>query len=170
MKITEQDVIKNGEQELIDAITADLDWGAIDRVFRKEHKLQIDENVEYKKGDIVVYNDRVAYQLDFDVKVILSVFLDREGNYISITSSGDLNELKDKAANDLSDENEKSEPKLEDGYEDVLSEPKAKAAPDIDEMSPISLNPEKPQKKISEISSQAGAMIPEIKDEPIEGK
>ena len=86
MKVTHHEVIKNGEQELIDAITADLDWSALEAVFRKEHNLKIEENVEYKKGDIVIYNNQIAYKLDFDVSVVLSVLLDREGNYISVST------------------------------------------------------------------------------------
>ncbi len=165
MKITEYDVIKSGEQELIDAITADLDWGTIDKIFSKEHNLKIDENVEYRNGDIVVYNDQIAYKLEFDVNVILSVLLDREGNYISVTSSGDLNNLKDKTENDLPDEGERSEKEAEDSYEAALSELDSTTTSDIDEAtSPVS-NAEDSQEKISKIASQAEEMISEIEDE-----
>ncbi len=90
MKVTNPEVIKNGEDELIDAITADVDWGAIEKIFMERHKLSIEEDVEYKNGDIVVYDNQVAYQLEFDIKVTLSVLLDRKGNYISMSSSTDL--------------------------------------------------------------------------------
>ena len=62
MKITNSELIKRGEKELIDAITADLDWTAIEEIFRKEHRLGIDEDVEYRKGGIVVHNNQVAYE------------------------------------------------------------------------------------------------------------
>ena len=88
MKITNSEVIKNGEQDLIDAITADLDWGAIEDIFLKEHNLRIEEDIEYKKGDIIAFNDQIAYKLEFEVKVNLSVLLDREGEYISVNISG----------------------------------------------------------------------------------
>ncbi len=84
MKITDSDIIKNGEQELIDAITADLDWGAIEDIFLKEHNLGIDEDIEYKSGDIVAVDNRIAYKLEFEVKVNLSVLLDRNGDYLSV--------------------------------------------------------------------------------------
>ena len=48
------------------------------------------EDVEYKSGDIIVHNNQIAYQLRFDVKVTLSVLLDREGNCISATVPGDI--------------------------------------------------------------------------------
>ena len=53
MKVTHDEVIKKGEQDLIDAITADLDWETIEEIFKKEHKLNIEENVEYRNGDIL---------------------------------------------------------------------------------------------------------------------
>lgn len=90
MKVSDAEVIRSSEGELIDAITADLDWGTIEDIFRNEHGLGIDEDVEYKKGDIVVYEGRVAYRLDFEVKVTLSVLLDRDGTYISMKSSRDF--------------------------------------------------------------------------------
>ena len=86
MKVTHDEVIKKGEQDLIDAITADLDWETIEEIFKKEHKLNIEENVEYRNGDIVVHENRIAYQLEFSVNVVLSVLMDREGNCIQVLS------------------------------------------------------------------------------------
>lgn len=84
MKITNAEVIKNGEKDLIDSITADLDWGAIENIFLTEHNLGIDEDIEYKRGDIIAYNDQVAYKLEFTVKVNLSVLINRDGEYLSV--------------------------------------------------------------------------------------
>ncbi len=53
MKITDYEIIQNGEQELIDSINGDLDWEVMEDIFRKEHKLDFGEDVEYKRGDLV---------------------------------------------------------------------------------------------------------------------
>ena len=87
MKITNNEIIKSGERELIDAITAELDWGAVEDIFREQHNLGIDEDVQYKHGDIVVHNNQVAYSLEFEVKVTVSVVMDREGNHLSVRLS-----------------------------------------------------------------------------------
>lgn len=165
MKITDHHLIKSGEQELIDTITADLDWGAIEEIFRKEHKLKIEENVEYKNGDIVVYNDQVAYKLEFDVKVIISVLLDREGNYLSVTSSGDLSELQDKTEDGLLNEEEKSKKESKDSYEAALSELDNTITSDNDDLNATTSNATTPQEKISKMASQAGDMISKIDGE-----
>jgi len=120
MKITDSEVIKSGEKELIDALTADLDWGAIEEIFRKEHRLGIEEDVEYRKGDIVVYNNHVAYELEFEVKVTLSVLLDREGNYISVTSSGDLDKTQDENKDELMEEPEELDEEPEEKVDNDL--------------------------------------------------
>lgn len=99
MKITNAEVIKIGEKDLIDSITADLDWGAIESIFLTEHNLGIDEDIEYKKGDIISYNNQVAYKLEFAVKVNLSVLINRDGEYLSVkilgkddTCEGEIND------------------------------------------------------------------------------
>ena len=89
MKVTSDDIIKSGERELIDGITAELDWEAVERIFREAHRLPLGEDVSYKSGDLVVHEDRIAYLLEFEVKVPLSLLLDREGNCIGIQAAPD---------------------------------------------------------------------------------
>jgi len=171
MRITDSGVIKSGEQDLIDAITGDLDWGAIDEIFRRDHKLGIGEDVEYTKGDIVVYNNQVAYRLEFDVKVTLSVLLDRGGNYISVTSSDDVHKTNEKDEKELLEEpEEQSSPcpgtESENGYEKELAEidqPVHSENPDMLEPEPLA---EDSQAIISRVASQAGDMIAEMDDQP----
>ncbi|MBN1103066.1 MAG: hypothetical protein JXL84_06610 [Deltaproteobacteria bacterium] len=111
MKITSTDVIRNGEKELMDAIIADLDWGSIETIFREKHHLPIEEDVEYKGGDIVIHNNEIAYRMEFEARVTLSVLLDREGNYLSVTGTGPR-----ETAGGGADQGPP-----EKGYEDVLS-------------------------------------------------
>ena len=89
-KITDSEVIKSGERELLDIIIGDLDWEAIEKIVKERHQLRIQDDVEFKQGDIVVYNNTVAYKLDFDVKVTLTLLFDRDGNYLSFSTSGDF--------------------------------------------------------------------------------
>ncbi|MDY6824251.1 MAG: hypothetical protein SWH68_10735 [Thermodesulfobacteriota bacterium] len=88
VKITDADIIKIGEKELIDIITGDLDWTIIEDILKKKYNLTLsDDNVEYKEGDIVVHDNQVAYKLDFDVRVNLSVLFDRQGECFDIVAS-----------------------------------------------------------------------------------
>ena len=87
VKITDSQVIKAGEKELIDTIIEDLDWDVIKEMFREKLDLQIQGDVEYRQGDIVVYDNQIAYQLDFDVKAMLSKLFDRSGNHLAFNTS-----------------------------------------------------------------------------------
>lgn len=86
MKITDTGLIQNSEKELIDAITGDLNWDVIEQLFKEKYNLGLQDDVEYKKGDIVVYNDQIAYKLDFEVKVTLSVLFDRKGECLEVAA------------------------------------------------------------------------------------
>jgi hypothetical protein len=90
VKITNKDSIEKGEKALINAITSDLDWDGIERVFKNRYNLELKEDVEYRRGDLVVHDKEIAYKLEFDVKVKLSILFDRNGNYLSLESSNEL--------------------------------------------------------------------------------
>ena len=102
LKITDSEVIKSGERELLDIIIGDLDWEAIEKIVKEKHQLRVQDDVEFRQGDIVVYDNTVAYKLDFDVKVTLTILFDRDGNYLSFSTSGDF--TKDTLVPDLDEE------------------------------------------------------------------
>ncbi len=165
MKITDHEVIQAGEQELIDAITADLDWGAIEKVFKEKHNLGIEEDVEYKRGDIVVHNNQVAYKLEFNVNVVLSILLDREGKYISVITPGDV------ATSPSDNKDNPTEPS-----QAAVDEPEndnGAASPELPPLSSIendksvsaSSREENPEEQISQMTSLAEEMISEMENE-----
>ena len=107
LKITDAEVIKSGERELLDVIIGDLDWEAIEKIVRERHLLSIQDDVEFRQGDLVVYDNTVAYKLDFDAKVTLTILFDRDGNYLSFSTPGDFAE--DAVAMDPNDNDEVKE-------------------------------------------------------------
>ena len=56
---------------------------AIEKIVKDKHQLRIQDDVEFRQGDIVVHDNAVAYRLDFDTRVTLTVIFDRDGNYLS---------------------------------------------------------------------------------------
>ncbi len=87
MKVTDSDAIKSSEKDLIDAIAGDLDWEAIEHLFKEKHNLVLEDELEYKNGDIVIHNNQIAYKLDFDIKVKLSVLFDRKGECLEVRAN-----------------------------------------------------------------------------------
>ncbi len=119
MKITDSEVIKNSEKELIDAITGDLDWEAIENVFKKKHSLSLEDDVEYKDGDLVIYNNAIAYKLNFDVRISLSVLFDRQGDCLDITTPN-INEKTEgeEVSEDIIEDTEPVDDMLENNKQD----------------------------------------------------
>ncbi len=129
MKVTSDDIIKSGERELIDGITADLDWEAVERIFTEAHRLPLGEDVSYKSGDMVVHENQIAYLLEFEVKVPLSMLLDREGNCIGIQAAPAAGE--GEAGDIPSRGNEPVEDEPVD-LESVATLPESAEGPDVD--------------------------------------
>lgn len=139
MKITDPDVIKNGEKELIEAISEDLDLDAVKEILQQ----QIAETtLAAKGGKIIVHNNEIAFQMDFKLNLSGSLLFDRDGNYISPSDDSEpvLNDPEeldaDLAITDLSLEDELDEgdelEDLSDGMDDVLAdEPEDLLAEDL---------------------------------------
>ena len=103
MKIVNANTIQNGEKEFIDAINAELDWVSIEKMIMEKHKLQLQDEVVYRDGDIIVHNDEIAYRLDFDITVSMSLLFNRNGECLEIdTPSGVEKEGEPFAGADLS--------------------------------------------------------------------
>jgi hypothetical protein len=89
IQITKSDTIRSSEKEFIDTINAELDWGALESMLLHRHRFHLRDEVDYRGGDLVVHGDRIAYKLDFEVRLSLSVIVDRNGECLEITSSAD---------------------------------------------------------------------------------
>lgn len=88
MKITDADTIKKDESDFIDGLIGELDWQAIEILLKEKYRLKLHDDVEYKRGDIIVHGKAIAYKLDFDVRVTLSLVVGRDGECVDIRASG----------------------------------------------------------------------------------
>ncbi|MFH2090875.1 MAG: hypothetical protein ABIJ31_00740 [Pseudomonadota bacterium] len=86
MKLTNPEAIQESEKEFIDTINAELDWEAIEKMLLEKHNFTLQEEIEYKEGDLIVYHDEIAYKFDFEIKVPLSVIFNREGDCLEIST------------------------------------------------------------------------------------
>jgi hypothetical protein len=125
MKISNPETIEESEKEFIDMINAELDWEAIENLLLEKHNFTLQEEVEYKNGDIVVHRDSIAYKFDFNIKVPISIVFNREGEFLELFTS--QTEKPDDCGinNDIDDEpmNKNSKkPKLVSDIADMISE------------------------------------------------
>ena len=80
MKITDPDVIKSGEKDLIEAVKEDIDWDAVKDVIKEQMEIS---SFSAEGGGILVHDNRIAFKIDFNLSFKGSLMFDREGNYIS---------------------------------------------------------------------------------------
>ncbi|WDP92696.1 MAG: hypothetical protein HUN04_24430 [Desulfobacter sp.] len=79
MKITDPEVIKNGEKDLIASVQEDLDPGTVREILKERLAMAA---MEPKGGKIVVHDNEIAFRLDFQVNLSGSLLFDRNGNLI----------------------------------------------------------------------------------------
>ncbi|SDU64642.1 hypothetical protein [Desulfobacula phenolica] len=132
MKLTNSEIIQESEKEFIDTINAELDWEAIEKLLLEKHGFTLQDEIDYKDGDLVVYNNKIAYKFDFEIKVPLSVIFNRQGECLKMSTLRD----------DFEDENEND-----------LSQKK-------DTLTPI--NPEQQNDTVAQMASNIASMISEI--------
>lgn len=150
MKITDAELIRTSERELIDTITSDLDWSAIEEVFRAKHHLGLQDDVEYQRGDMVIHEGKIAYKLDFDVKVTMTVLFDRDGNCLSLSTEESAAAPAEEEAEADRDPDMPEPPSLAQQEEGVEGEEPAAAMP-------LEAGPEEPaaEEETSEATSPA---------------
>lgn len=87
MKLTNPESIQESEKEFIDTINAELDWDVIEQVLLDKHNFEVQDDIEYKDGNLIVYNNEIAYKFDFQIKVPLSVIFNRSGECLSMSTT-----------------------------------------------------------------------------------
>jgi len=79
MKVTDPEIIRSGERDLIDAVKDDLDWDAVREILKKKIDLS---SLSTSGGEIIVHENQVAFRVDLTLSMELSLMFDRDGNHI----------------------------------------------------------------------------------------
>lgn len=119
MRITDPQVIQDGEKDLIASVQRDLDLEAIKDLLTKRLTANA---LSPKGGRIVVHDNDVAFRLDYEINLNGSLLFDRNGNLLEAEEHHDPEQ-------DLPDEDEASVFGLDDNlsidlpdYDDALNE------------------------------------------------
>ena len=88
MKITNSDFIKNREKELLETISGDLDRDSIRKLLVAKYGMDLDcDSLTCRDGELVVHDNQVAYKLNFEVTMSLSLLFSRQGECLEIIPS-----------------------------------------------------------------------------------
>jgi hypothetical protein len=86
VKLTNPETIQESEKEFIDTINAELDWDTIEKILLEKHQFAIQDEVDYKEGNLIVHDNQIAYKFDFEIKVPLSVIFNRQGECLEVST------------------------------------------------------------------------------------
>ena len=87
MKLARSDVIAYGEQRLIQMIAKYIDTPALEKAIKVKYGLSLDDNISFTGGDLVIHKNQIAYRIDFNLSINLSVIFDRQGRTMAIKAS-----------------------------------------------------------------------------------
>ncbi len=86
MKITDPEIIETGEKKIIAEVQKHLNLETVKKILMNR---LADTSIVSKGGQIVVHDNRIAFQLDFDIQLSGSLLFDRQGNVISDPATAD---------------------------------------------------------------------------------
>jgi len=164
MKITDPGVIKSGEKDLIESLKEDLDLDAVKEIIKNKMS---NAALSAKGGEIVVYNNQIAFRMDFDLRLSGSLMFDRQGNHIPAESDGSdgqkeyLYEKDDKDVADIESDNEtKSEEKDDLDLPDYDLDP-------LDDLEELTEEPESELKENDTLIEEDNLHMDDLADDDI---
>ena len=74
------------ETGFIDLIREHLNWDAVKTAVKQHLDIDVHENVKYINGSLAVCQGEVTARFDFDLEIQFSLFINRDGKIIKITT------------------------------------------------------------------------------------
>jgi len=169
MKITDPGVIKNGEKDLIESLKEDLDLDAVREIIKKKMSTAA---LSPKGGEIVVYNNQIAFRMDFELCLSGSLMFDREGNHILTESDGFDNPKEDPKEKDDgnqlgTDRDKDKDMKTEEKMDLDLPDYELDPLDDLDELTAEDPEPESDLKKNDTLMEDDNLIIDDLADDDI---
>ncbi|MGD9824062.1 hypothetical protein [Desulfobacter sp.] len=157
MRITDPQVILNGEKDLIASVQKDLDLDAVRDLLKERLTAKA---LSPKGGQIVVHDNDVAFRLDYEINLNGSLLFDRHGNLIedneSTASKQDTQDENDENAAPVSDLDDNLSIHFPD-YDDAAD----------DEPGQVKAEDTEPEELSDEIQgADPGLEIEDLEDEP----
>jgi len=96
LKLIDQNVLKTCEQKLIDLIVLNLNWKSVRKAIRNHFSIERLKDITVDSGDLIILDHEIVFKLNMGPQAGVSIFLDRSGKLIEISSSESLNEIIEK--------------------------------------------------------------------------
>lgn len=78
------DTIRQKEEEIVRAISQEIESKNIEILFEKEFKVKLAGDCQLKDGNLTIFNNTVAYRLNYTAGLLLNLHIDMGGNLIEL--------------------------------------------------------------------------------------
>ena len=85
-KLVPEDAFKKGERDLMDIVTGSLNWDVIETLLEEKYGLSLQDDIEFKEGYLAVKEGCIAYQMDFQARITLSLMIGRDGRCVDVVA------------------------------------------------------------------------------------
>ncbi|WP_321492884.1 hypothetical protein [uncultured Desulfobacter sp.] len=138
MRITDPQVIENGEKDLIASVQRDLDLDAVRDLLKDRLAATV---LSPKGGQIVVHDNDVAFRLDYEINLNGSLLFNRNGDLIEVTDNKpweqEPNDEDEALESDLNHDLQDTENQNTDNHDNEIQD----AEPALDEMEDLENEP-----------------------------
>lgn len=90
LTIIDPKIIVKGEKALVYSILTSVDINLIHKILDKSFDLTLRKSPEVKNGNIVIYNNQVAYSIDVEAVASFSMLLDKRGQFRGFATPNDI--------------------------------------------------------------------------------
>jgi hypothetical protein len=90
MAIITPEIIQAGEKELFSYMLSSFDEFQVEKLFQDLYGLLLKEKMQFKEGKTIVYNNQIAYKLDYKSVAAFVVLLDEMGKFSGFTEPNNL--------------------------------------------------------------------------------
>ena len=76
------DIVATAKKELFERIKANINLDRVREICAELYGVKGLHSLDFKNGDIVVHDGKIAYKIDFDVRFVVPLLIDEEGNLL----------------------------------------------------------------------------------------
>ena len=76
------DIVVTAKKELFERIKANINLDRVREICADLYGVKDMHSLDFKNGDIVVHDGKIAYKIEFDVRFAVPLLIDEEGNLL----------------------------------------------------------------------------------------
>ena len=76
------DIVATAKKELFERIKANINLDRVREICADLYGVKDMHALDFKNGDIVVHDGKIAYKIEFDVRFAVPLLIDEEGNLL----------------------------------------------------------------------------------------